>query len=132
MSDKILVIDDEKQFQRLYRSEFERDGYEVVLSADGTRALEILREQPVDLVILDLEQPDGPGLEYLKEFIDLKRDIKIVINTEYASASWDFNSWVADAFLIKSSDITELKQTVDYLLRPAEKKRNSTTEYVEV
>lgn len=132
MSDKILVIEDEQKLRRLYKSELERDGYEVVVTADGTGALETLREEVVDLVILDLELPDGSGLEYLKEFMDLKRDLKVVINTDYAAARWDFNSWAADAFLIKSSDTAELKQTVANLLHSDIQKNSKKMEYTEV
>lgn len=132
MSDKILVIEDEQKLQRLYQSALERGGYDVVITSNGTEALETLREEPVDLVILDLELPDGSGLKYLKEFVDLKRNLKIVINTDYTSARWDFNSWAADAFLIKSSDTKELRLTVDNLLRSGIEKNKSKAQCAEV
>lgn len=132
MSDKILVIEDEQKLQRLYQSALERGGYDVVVTSNGTEALETLREEPVDLVILDLELPDGSGLKYLKEFVDLKRNLKIVINTDYTSARWDFNSWAADAFLIKSSDTKELRLTVDNLLRSGIEKNKSKAQCAEV
>jgi len=45
-----------------------------------------------------------------------KRDVKVVINTAYPSYKFDFNTWGADAFLVKSSDMTELKSTVREIL----------------
>jgi DNA-binding NtrC family response regulator len=116
MTDKILVVEDEEKLRRLYEMELEEEGYEVVTAADGRGALEKLNKEPVDLVVLDLELSDGLGLGYLQEFMDIKRNVKVVINTAYPSYKMDFHSWAADAFLIKSSDLTELKQTIYNML----------------
>lgn len=121
MTEKLLVVEDEQNLRRLYQMELEEEGYDVVTAPDGRGALEKLNRETIDLVILDLELPDGSGLEYLQEFMDMNRDIKVVINTAYPSYRMDFNSWTADAFLVKSSDLSELKNTIEGILHP---KRN--------
>lgn len=116
MNDKILIVEDEQNLRRLYQTELEEEGYDVLTAADSEGALEKLKNVPVDIVVLDLKFPEGSGLEYLQEFMHVKRHVKVVINTAYPMAKWDFRSWVADAFLIKSSDLTELKNTINQML----------------
>lgn len=116
MTDKILIVEDEQGLRQRYQMALEEEGYEVKTAADGGAALEILRHEPVDLVILELLLPDGSGLEYLQHFLDIKRNLKVVINTDCPTYKMDFHSWAADAFLVKSADLYELKSTVDELL----------------
>jgi DNA-binding NarL/FixJ family response regulator len=95
-------------------------GYEVVAVTTGKGALEKLRHEPVELIVLDLQLPDGSGLEYLQQFMDVNRDVKVVINTRSPLYKWDFRSWAAKAYLIISSDSSELKNTIDGVLQSNE------------
>jgi len=116
MRNRILVVEDERNLQQLYRMELEDEGYDVVTAADGASALRRLADEPVDLVVLDLALPDGSGLECLQQFVEIKRNVKVVINTAYPLYKRDFHSWAADVFLTKSSDLTKLKNTIDEML----------------
>ncbi|KAA0231469.1 response regulator [candidate division KSB1 bacterium] len=116
MAEKILIVEDERNLRRLYQMELEQDGYEVTTAADGQSALRRLADGPVDLVLLDLALPDGSGLDYLQQFMEMHRHVKVVINTAYPLYKRDFHCWAADAFLIKTSDLTELKSTIDHFL----------------
>src|SRR5438552_11215953 len=60
---RILVVDDEPRMLSMMRRVLEVDGYSVVLAGGGTAALEILRRESVDLVILDVMMPDLDGFE---------------------------------------------------------------------
>jgi len=116
MRNKILVVEDETNLQQLYRMELEEEGYEVVAALNCQSALRRLAEEPVDLVVLDLALPDASGLECLQRCAEIRRNAKVVINTAYPLHKRDFHSWAADAFLTKSSDLTELKCTIDHFL----------------
>lgn len=116
MAEKILIVEDERNLRKLYQMELEQDGYEVITAADGQSALRRLTAEPVDLVVLDLALPDGSGLDYLQQFMEIHRRVKVVINTAYSVYQGDFHSWAADAFLVKTSDLTELKSTIDHFL----------------
>jgi hypothetical protein len=48
----------------------------------------------------------------------MNRNVKVGINTADPSYKMDFNSWAADAFLVKSSDLSELKNTIEGVLHP--------------
>ncbi len=59
----ILVVDDEESIQKLLAYPLERDGHRVLQARDGEEALARFREQPVDLVVLDLALPKLDGID---------------------------------------------------------------------
>jgi len=122
MKKKILVVEDEKNLRRLYQSELEAEGYEVVTAANGEEALDDLKRIPIDLVVMDLMFPRGMGLGYLSNFMGLDRNLKVVINSAYPDYKLDFHSWAAEAFLTKSSDLSELKNTIQQILQKNERR----------
>ena len=63
---RILVVDDEPKIRRLLREVLELREYEVMTAADGPEALEQLKGQPVDLILLDVVMPKMDGWEVLK------------------------------------------------------------------
>lgn len=122
---KILVIDDEPSFQVLYQREFGREGWCVVLAGSGKEALEKLRSEMPEIVVLDIVMPGMDGLLTLSQLLEHDNELPVVIFSAFASYRDNFLSWAADEFLIKSSDLTELKHTVGILLESRLKARKS-------
>jgi len=58
MSQRILVVDDDKEIVRLVRAYMEQAGYQVLVAYDGESALHCIRREHPDLVVLDLMLPD--------------------------------------------------------------------------
>lgn len=112
----ILIVEDEESLLQLYRMEFEEEGYQVTTASDGAEALRIMQEKPAELVIMDLALPDGSGLEVITRMLEIDADLKVIINTAYNHFKADFHSWSADAYIVKSSNLDELKETVRELL----------------
>ena len=74
----ILIVDDNEQVCGVLREAFERAGYQVTTAGDGNQGTLSYRENPTDLVILDILMPEKEGLETL---IELRRDfpsIKVI------------------------------------------------------
>lgn len=63
MPQHILVVDDDRQIVRLIRSYLEENGYETLAAYDGNEALQLIRMEKPDLVVLDLMLPDIDGWE---------------------------------------------------------------------
>lgn len=63
MSQRILVVDDDKQIVRLIQAYLEQAGYQVLTAGDGETALHVIRRDRPDLVVLDLMLPDKDGWE---------------------------------------------------------------------
>jgi DNA-binding response OmpR family regulator len=112
----ILVVDDEDSIRALYRSELEEDGYQVLAAPDGAAALKILQSSPVHLVILDIKLRGESGLQVLQEITRHHRQVPVILSTAYGSYKDDFSSWLADAYVVKSSNLQELKAEVAKVL----------------
>jgi DNA-binding NtrC family response regulator len=110
---KILIIEDDRRQRWLYHEELKSDGHEVLAVSQGQQAMEVLEHVPIDMVIMDLLLPDGKGLDYLQRMLARHRRLKIIINSAYSTYKQDFRSWGADRFVIKSSDLFELKNAVN-------------------
>jgi DNA-binding response OmpR family regulator len=115
---KILIVDDEVNIRRLYEAELAGEGYEVLKAADAAEAIRLFRSESPDLVVLDIRLPDRDGLDVLTQMISERRQAHIVLNSAYPAFRSDFHSWAADAYLVKSSDLTELRDTIRSILFP--------------
>ena len=114
---KIMIVDDEPTIRRLYQKEFSEDGFEVVLASSGQDALDRAEsEKSLDLVILDIKMEDKDGLEVLDELRGKFKGLPVILNSAYSTYKNDFTSWLADAYLVKSPDLSELKEKVRELL----------------
>ena len=109
---KILIVEDEKNLRSLYKSEFTEEGYSVFLASNGKEALELFDKESPDLIIMDIRIPNADGIEVMKRMLGKNKDIPIIINSAYSSYMDDFMSWAAKAYIIKSSDLSELKSKV--------------------
>jgi DNA-binding response OmpR family regulator len=109
----ILVVEDEKNLRTLYTHELEADGYRVLTATNASEAMEMVRKHPIDLAILDIKLGGKEsGLDVLRDVMEYNRQLKVILNTAYSSFRNDFTSWSADAYLVKSSDLDELKSKV--------------------
>ncbi len=112
----ILVVDDEEHILRLYEKEFSEDGYQVKTARSAEEAINIAREGEVNLVVLDIKMEGKSGLEILSDFRRTNKNLPIILNSAYSTYKSDFQSWLADAYLVKSSNLEELKKTVSKLV----------------
>jgi len=87
MKKKLLIVEDEKNLCLLYREELTKAGYKVTAVADADTALEQISKQTFDL-----------------------------INTAYQSYKHDFMTWAADAYIVKSASLDELKSKIKELI----------------
>jgi CheY-like chemotaxis protein len=113
---KILVVDDEENIRELYREELEELGYEVTTVSSGTAALELMETKTFDLVTLDIRMPDMDGLETLGKIKEKNNALPVILCTAYPDYKQDFGSWSSDAYVVKSSNTSQLRDTVKKLL----------------
>ena len=76
---RILVIDDDEAFRRVFADTLVRAGYQVLTAENGVVALKLFRAQPVDLVITDLVMPEKEGIETMLELHKLQPTLKIIV-----------------------------------------------------
>jgi DNA-binding response OmpR family regulator len=109
---RILLVDDEESIQLLYREEFEDEGYTIDSAYNGIEALAQFRENPPDLVILDINMPGMNGIEVLHQMKVLHTDVPIILSSAYHEYKQDFGTWASEAYVVKSVNMDELKAMV--------------------
>ena len=112
----ILVVDDDEAIRTLLQEELEEEGYAVKIATNARDALKMVETEVLDLVILDIRMPGMDGLEALPRILGLKEGLPVILNTAYTQYQESFMSWAADAYVVKSSDLTELKEKVRALV----------------
>ena len=114
----VLIVEDEANQRLLYRRELEDEGYQVSEASGGREALDLLDKGELpDIVVLDISMPDMDGIETLGKILSRDNSIPIILNTAYSTYKDNFMTWSADAYVVKSSDLTELKSTIERLLK---------------
>ncbi|HQU71017.1 MAG TPA: response regulator [Calditrichia bacterium] len=109
---KILIVEDEEAQRLLYETEISEMGHDVVLAADGEAAVQKVRNEKPDLLILDLMMPKVHGLDALRKALSLNPNLPVIIHTAYSHFKDNHLSWAAEAYVVKSSDLTELRNAI--------------------
>jgi DNA-binding response OmpR family regulator len=117
---RILVVEDEDAIARGLRFNFEREGYQVDLTANGPSALELYEsaQPPVDLVILDLMLPQMSGYEICRSLRRLDLDIPILALTARTLSEDKIQAFDCgvDQYMTKPFSLPELLSRVRNLL----------------
>ena len=116
MKKKVLVTDDDLGIRKFYEIELKREGYDVILASNAQEALASMKDDQPDLVIMDIRMPGMDGVQTMELMLEENNELPVIINSAYSSYKDNYMSWSADAYLVKSSDTTELKSTVRSLL----------------
>jgi two-component system, response regulator, stage 0 sporulation protein F len=109
---KILIVDDEEHIRMLYQVELQDEGYEVATAADGHKLLERIENERPNLVILDIKMAGYNGLDLLQEIRKRFYNLPVILCSAYDSFKRDMKSIAADFYVVKSSDLTQLKKTI--------------------
>ena len=109
---KILIVDDEEHIRYLYSEELSEAGYEVITADSGHMLLERIEKEKPDLVVLDIKMADYNGLDLLQDIRKNFYDLPVVLCTAYDTFKEDMKSIAADFYVIKSFDLTELKNKI--------------------
>ena len=116
MAKKIVVVDDEENIRQLYKEELAEEGYEIFLAANGEEALKLVEEVRPDLVTLDVHMPGMDGIEVLRSLKEKMRDLPMIMLTAYPEYKHNFGVWASEAYVVKSPDLKELKDTIKKVL----------------
>ena len=127
ISPRILLVDDDVEMVSLAQAELAREGFEVISAALGARGLELLREQPLDVVVTDLRMQDVDGMEILRTAADLQPEAKVIMITAFGSIASAISAIRAGAFdyLSKPFEMEELTLTVHKALEDARLRREN-------
>ena len=117
---RILLVDDEEAVQKLLTYPLRKEGYEVVPALDGWEALERLREDSFDLVVLDVMLPRRDGFDVCRE-IRTRSAVPIIMLTAKAEEIDKVLGLElgADDYITKPFSVREFRSRVKAVLRRA-------------
>ena len=114
---RILLVDDEPNICLLVSAELEDEEYEVICAGDLGSADKLLAQESFDLLILDIRLSRENGLELLHRLRrNQGRTLPVILFSAYSAYRHDMAAWQADAYVEKSSDLTQLKLEAANLL----------------
>jgi len=110
MAMKLLLVDDEEQFVEVLAQRLSTRGYDVKTAFDGDAAIELVRSEDVDVVILDVLMPGKDGLSTLKEIKAIKPDVEVIMLTGDGSIETAIEGTKLGAYdyLMKPTDTSDL------------------------
>jgi DNA-binding response OmpR family regulator len=113
---KILIVDDEEGIRMLYAMELQDEGYEVITLPDGKDLMDVVETQEPDCIVLDIKMREYNGLDLLQQIRRKHDDLPVILNSAYSSFKVDLKAVAADYYVVKSSDLGELKEKLKVAL----------------
>jgi two-component system KDP operon response regulator KdpE len=115
----ILVVDDEPQIRRVLRATLSADGYTIVEARDGQEALEKLRDERPDLVLMDVNMPILDGLEACRQIRTTTTSVPVIMLTVRGAEKDKVRALDAgaDDYVVKPFGIQELLARIRVVLR---------------
>jgi DNA-binding response OmpR family regulator len=113
---KLLVVDDEANIRLLYAQELSDEGYQVVTAASALEAVEKLEAGSFDLAVLDIKLKNESGIDLLQRIVKERHVLPVILCTAFSCYKDDFSAWLADGYVVKSSDMQELKDEIKRVL----------------
>ena len=81
----VLVIDDDPAVREVLTETLRNDGYQVTAVSDGLAGIEVLKEQPIHVVLTDLQMPGIDGLEVIDRISKLNSKVITIVMTGYGN-----------------------------------------------
>jgi DNA-binding response OmpR family regulator len=125
MKKKILVVDDEPDFLEMIKIRLEAANYAVTTAANGIEALDKIKQDKPDAVLLDILMPKFDGLQTLKEMRKEDKNLPIFIIT--ATSDKDIFTLAKElgafGFIWKTGDLKEEVKNITAVLSAADKRK---------
>ncbi|MEC1720924.1 response regulator transcription factor [Schinkia azotoformans] len=121
MVKRVLVVDDEHNLREMISSYLQNEGYETVEAANGDSAVQTVKNDQIDLVLLDIMMPEMDGYEALKEIRSIQKKLPVIMLTAKTD---EIDKIVglemgADDYITKPFSLRELSARIKAVLRRA-------------
>jgi len=119
----ILVADDDHQIRDLLTEVIEKEGYKVFLASNGKEAVEIAKNNPLDLAILDVKMPNMDGIDALKQIKKIDKNIEVIVITGHGDIE-DLRDVIVEEgvfdYLLKPFDLKDINHGINRALKKRE------------
>lgn len=112
---KILIVDDDAQLRLSFEKILAAEGHNVLMSATGEGGLEIVKNDPPDIVVMDVRLPGMGGLEAFKAMHEVDPKLPVIIMTAFGTTDMAIEATKLGAFdyILKPFDIPEMLSNID-------------------
>ena len=112
---RLLLIDDEPSVRYSFRSVLEADGLEVVTAATGAEGVAAARRDAPDVIVLDLQLPDGSGLDVFRRLKEIDARRPVIFITAHGTTETAIEAMKRGAFdyLLKPLDFPKVRELVE-------------------
>lgn len=114
MSATVLLAEDDASSRQIFHTVLDNEGYQVIEVPDGESALDVLRHQPVDLLLTDIMMPGMSGIELLERSREIRPNLRAIVMTGHKTSEAVIGALRNRAceFLEKPFSIEELVEAV--------------------
>ncbi|MBN1822744.1 MAG: response regulator [Endomicrobiales bacterium] len=121
----ILLLEDEEPTRVSYKELLSAEGYEILETDTGAKALELVKKQHFDIFLVDYKLPDMTGTEFIRQALEVSKDAVPVVVTALSSLEIAVEAMRMGAhdYLVKPVDISEFKRTIENILFEKEEAR---------
>jgi len=126
VSGRILVVDDDPHFLHVLGRILKAEDFQVRCAADAAEAIQILHDDPIDVVISDLRMPECDGLRFVQQIRASANHVPVIILTAYDEADTYLEAMNAGAneYLNKPIDSAQLLKAVRTCLQASNARRH--------
>ena len=112
---KVLIVDDEKDFVEVFSLRLAEQGEIVSTAFSGTEALTVLKDRPIDVVILDIKMPEMDGITALKRIKTQYPLVEVILLTGHGSAQTAVEGMKLGAYdyLMKPADFEDIRTKIE-------------------
>ena len=116
---RILLVDDEPDFVELIKKRLEANDYEVVSAYNGKEALDILKNEKFDALLLDILMPQMDGLTALRRIRKRDKNLPVFMLTAHSDKEQfkQANQSGASGFIVKTADLQKEINNITGILR---------------
>ena len=125
---KILVVDDDQAICSLLSNLVKAEGFKSLQGLDGKTALEIVRSESPDAMLLDMKLPDMNGMEVLRQAKEIDSNLPVIVITGYSDTQGAIDAMKAGAFdyIGKPFEIKDVIRVVHHALDGRKLKQEAT------
>ena len=113
---RILLVDDDEAIRMLYAEELTDEGYDVITDDGDSQIMTIIKEKKPDLIVMDIRLGRESGLDLLQDIRNTHYNLPVILCSAYSIHKYELKSIAADYYVVKSSDLSELKTKIKWAL----------------
>lgn len=117
-NEKILIVDDSKEIRNILSTFLKEEGFEIYTAENGKKALDLIKEKVIDLIITDIRMPEMDGYQLTKKMKEEKPRVGIIIMTAYTSiyTEGDIRKIGADDHISKPFELIDIIEKIERVL----------------